>query len=158
MMRLNEQGRRLLIWSLVLCGLAAVMYGTLRLAYGQRSAYVHVRWAPDVDATTRERVERTHNLTRGELHEGEGRTWGYYLTDLSTENIRDLVLDPAAEDTHFIHRTAFRIWRTGVTRGDYPGSRPRWIASLMEFLVRVSLLASVVVLAGALIKGGVFKR
>ena len=39
----------------------------------------------------------------------EDRTYGYALTDRSRENIRTLVLDPAVEDTHQIHRTAFRV-------------------------------------------------
>jgi hypothetical protein len=115
---------------------AAVTYGTLRLTYGERPAYVHVRWTASVDAPARERLEREHSLTRPELR--EGRTWGYYLTDLSADNIERLVTNPAAEDTHNLHRTAFRVWRT-APRAPYLGSKPAWIATLLEFLIRAFL-------------------
>jgi hypothetical protein len=132
----TRQGRRLLVGGILLWVLAAAVYGTLRLTYGQRPAYVHVRWAATVGAATREQIERVHSLTRGELR--EGRTWGYYITDLSSQNIRDLVGNPAVEDTHNIHRTAFRIWRT-APRDAYLGSRPAWIAATLEFLIRALL-------------------
>jgi hypothetical protein len=132
----KRQGRRLLVGGVILWVLAAVAYGTLRLTYGQRPAYVHVRWAATSDAATREQVERAHSLTRGELR--EGRTWGYSITDLSSQNIRDLVGNPAVEDTHNIHRTGFRIWRT-APRGAYLSSRPAWIAATLEFLFRACL-------------------
>ena len=100
----------LLVVGLILLLASAATYGTLRLTYGERPAYVHVRWAPSVDTSTREQLERVHSLTRPELR--EGRTWGYYLTDLSRDNIQRLVTNPAAEDTHNLHRTAFRVWGT----------------------------------------------
>ena len=37
----------------------------LRLTYGQRPAYVHVRWAPMVDAASQGQTERAYHLTRG---------------------------------------------------------------------------------------------
>jgi len=129
---MKRQGRRLLLWGVILCVLAGAAYGTLRLTYGQRPAYVNVRWAATVDDATRGQLERAYHLTRGELR--EGRTWGYYLTDVSTNNIRGLVESAMVEDTHQIHRTAFRIWRT-ATRGAYLTSRPAWIAGALEFLV-----------------------
>ena len=121
---------------LILLVAAAVAFGVLRLTYGQRPAYVHVRWASNVDAARRTELERTHSLTRGELR--EGTTWGYYVTDLSTANLQSLVESPAVEDTHNIHRTAFRIWRT-APRGDYLGTRPAWIASLLELAIPLCL-------------------
>ena len=129
---MKQQRRKLLVWGIILWGLAGAAYGTLRLTYGQRPAYVHVRWAPTVDVATREQIERAYHLTRGELR--EGRTWGYHLTDVSTDNIRGLVESPTVEDTHQIHRTAFRVWRT-ASRDPYLSSRPAWIASVLEFLV-----------------------
>lgn len=129
---MKQQRRTFLIWGIILWGLAGAAYGTLRLTYAQRPAYVNVRWAPTVDAAIREQIERAYHLTRGELL--EGRTWGYHLTDVSTDNIRGLVESPTVEDTHQIHRTAFRIWRT-ATRDAYLTSRPAWIASVLEFLV-----------------------
>jgi hypothetical protein len=126
----------LLAVGLILLLASAATYATLRLTYGERPAYVHVRWAPSVDASTREQLERVHGLTRPELR--EGRTWGYYLTDLSGDNIERLVTNPAAEDTHNLHRTAFRAWRT-APRAPYLGSKPAWIAMLLEFLTRAFL-------------------
>ena len=127
------KGPRVVVGGLILLLAAAAVYATLRLTYGERPAYVHVRWAATVDTSAREQLERVHSLTRPELR--EGRTWGYYLTDLSSDNIRRLVTSPAAEDTHNLHRTAFRVWRT-APRAPYLGSKPPWIATLLEFLIR----------------------
>lgn len=93
---------------MVLCALAIGTYTTLRLVYGDRPVYIHVRWAPGIDDATRERLQRAYSLVAGERR--EARTWGYLITDRSRTNIRALVQDPAAEDTHNIHRTAFRVW------------------------------------------------
>ena len=123
---------------------AALAFGALRLAYGQRPAYVHVRWAPTVDATGRAQMERTYSLTRGERR--EGTTWGYYVTDVSSANLRALVENPGVEDTHNIHRTAFRIWRT-APRSDYLSARPAWIASLLELLIPGCLALGALLLA-----------
>jgi hypothetical protein len=131
------------VWLLVA---GAVTFGALRGTYGERPAYVHVRWAASVDDATREQLERAYGLTRPELR--EGRTWGYYLTNLSTNNIRGLVTNPAAEDTHNLHRTAFRVWRS-APRAPYLGSRPQWIAIVLEFFVRAFLgLGALAILIG----------
>ena len=132
---------------IVLLIAAAVAFGGLRFAYGQRPAYVHVRWASAVNAAGREQMERTYHLTRGELR--EGTTWGYYVTDVSAANLRALVENPAVEDTHNIHRTAFRIWRT-APRADYLGTRPAWVASALELLVPGCLaLGALLIAVGA---------
>jgi len=128
---------------------AGVAFGVLRLLYGQRPAYVHVRWAPMVDAAARADLERTYSLTRGELR--EGTTWGYYVTDVSSANLRALVENRAVDDTHNIHRTAFRIWRT-APRGDYLGTRPAWIASTLELLIPACLGLGGIMLAAAGVK------
>jgi hypothetical protein len=135
--------RRLLIGGIALLALAGVLYGTLRVMYGERSAYVHVRWAPAVDPATQEQVERTHALARVEFR--EQRTWLYHLTDVSTENIRSLVGNPAVEDTHYIDRRTFRI-ASIATRGPYATTRPAWIADMIEFMVRASVLGGAVAL------------
>lgn len=137
----------MIVRGLILLAAAGVALGVLRFAYGQRPAYVHVRWAPDVDRAARTGLERTHSLTRGERR--EGTTWGYYVTDLSTANLRAIVESPAVEDTHNIHRTAFRIWRT-APRGDYLGTRPAWVASTLELLIPGCLgLGAILLAAGA---------
>ena len=92
---------------LLLCTMAATTYATLRLTFGNRPAYIHVRWSPSVDDAARQRVEQRHGLVLPELE--EGRTFSYSLTNTDRENVRRLVLDPAVEDTHYLHRTAFRV-------------------------------------------------
>jgi hypothetical protein len=134
----------MIVRGLVLLIAAGVAFGGLRLAYGRRPAYVHVRWAPTVETAQRTAMERTHSLTRGELR--EGTTWGYYVTDVSTANLRALVGNAAVEDTHNIHRTAFRIWRT-APRGDYLGARPAWVASVLEVLIPGCLGLGAIMLA-----------
>lgn len=103
---------------LVLCVLGAAVFGAVRMVYGVRPAYVHIRWAMPVSDEARPEIERRYRLSAGE--EREGRTRGYYLTDLSRANIRAMVTDPAIEDTHYINRQAFRIWRT-APRAPYTG-------------------------------------
>jgi hypothetical protein len=99
--------RRLLVTGLAFWACAALAYGALRVTFGSRPVYVNVRWAADVDAAARQRLEPRFSLADGELR--EGTTWGYALTDRSRANIRALVEDPAVADTHQIHRTAFRV-------------------------------------------------
>jgi len=141
--------RSLLIGGIALLALAGALHLTLRLTFGDRAAYVHVRWAPSADTATREQIERAHGLAPVEFR--EQRTWGYFLTDQSTGNIRGLVRDPAVEDTHNIDRATFRITRA-APRGEYPTDRPAWIAGLLEFLTRASLLGAVVALATGLFR------
>ena len=69
--------------------------------------YIHVRWAPNMDDAARLQLEQRYRLAQAEPR--GNRTFGYALTDRSRDNIRNLVLDPAVEDTHEIHRTAFRV-------------------------------------------------
>lgn len=123
----DRQSVRIAIAGLVLLSLAAVTYGTLRLAFGFRPVYVHVRWAPQVDDATRQRLEGRYRLTDGE--EREGRTRGYALVDISGANIRALVTDPAVEDTHQIHRTAYRVGYF-APRLPYPATYPSIPVSL----------------------------
>lgn len=99
--------RRLVVSGLLLWGLAGMVYSVLRLTSGERPVYVHVRWDPAVGDAARQRLEQQYSLS-GPEPKGD-RTFGYALTDRSRENVRGLVLDPAAEDTHQIHRTAFRV-------------------------------------------------
>ncbi|MBI3049431.1 MAG: hypothetical protein HYY76_14085 [Acidobacteria bacterium] len=135
--------RRLVVAGIVLLALAGAVHVTLRATYGERLAYVHVRWAPSVDPATQEQVERAHGLRRVEFR--ERRTWGYYLTDTSTENIRDLVRHPAVDDTHHIDRTDFDVAST-APRGEYLTDRPAWIARSLEFFRRAFLLLGAVAL------------
>ena len=98
---------RLVVTGLLCWALAGTAYAVLRLTFGERPVSIHVRWAPTIDDAARLQLEQRYRLARPEPR-GD-RTFGYALTDRSRDNIRNLVLDPAVEDTHEIHRAAFRV-------------------------------------------------
>lgn len=131
--------RNRLLAGIGLIALSGALYAAIGLMGIERPAYVNVRWAPSVDPAVIAQLERARDLTRGELI--PPRTWGYYLSDLSTENIRLLVSSPAVEDTHFINREIFQI-APEAERGPYA----KWWEQAMDFGVRASLLAGVVAL------------
>jgi len=135
---------RLFLIALACGALAAAAFGTARLAFGPRPVYVNIRWAPEVDETTRQQLEGRYSLLQGELR--EGRTWGYALADRSRDNIRAIVGDPAVEDTHQIHRTAFRVWHSAA-RLPYRTPRP-WIPVGLEIVALAGLALGL--LAGGL--------
>ena len=110
------QQRNRLVIGVALIALSGALYAALGLLSIERPAYVNVRWAPSIDPAMMARLERARDLTRGELM--PPRTWGYYLSDLSPENIRLLVSSPAVEDTHFIDRETFQI-APEAERGPY---------------------------------------
>jgi hypothetical protein len=87
--------------------LAGLAFGGLRRAFGARPVFVHVRWNADLDNIGRQRLEQRYHLRPVELEEGS--TFSYALMDTRSDNVRSLVLDPSVEDTHNIHRTAFRV-------------------------------------------------
>jgi hypothetical protein len=126
----TRQSVRLVAIAVALFAIAGSAYGVLRLAFGPRPVYVHVRWAESVDEATQRRLERQYGLEQPELR--EGRTWGYALANLSRNNVRALVTDRAVEDTHQIHRTAFRVGYF-APRLPYPTAHP-WIPVGLEFL------------------------
>jgi hypothetical protein len=139
--------RTLLAGGLVLVALAGALHLTLRLTFGERAAYINVRYAPTVDDATRAQIEKTYGLQPIEFR--EQRTWAYFLTDLSIDNVRGLVQNPAVEDTHHIDRRRFRLDGTGE-RGGYPAGRPAWVARLLEFFIRMALaVGAVALLTGA---------
>jgi len=143
---MTSRVRTWLVAGVALWVAAGLLLLTLRLTYGERPAYVHVRWARSVDAPTQERLEREFGLERVELR--EGRTWGYVLANLSADNIRNIVTNPAVEDTHYLHRTAFRVWRTAPRR-PYRNGKPEWVAVSIEMTIRVCLLLGAGTLAFA---------
>ena len=118
---------RLVTTGLVFWALAGTAYSVLRLTFGDRPVFIHVRWAPTVDDPERQRLERRYRLALAEPR--EPRTFGYTLTDTSRDNVRSLVLDPAVEDTDRIHRTEFRVWYRAPWR-PYVTSSPRVPAGL----------------------------
>lgn len=68
---------------------------------------VNVRWSEDVTEADRAELEAAYRLSEP-AHE-EDRTWSYAALESSTDNIRRLVQDPAAEDTYGIDRTTFDL-------------------------------------------------
>ena len=101
---------RLVVTGILCWALAGTAYAVLRLTFGERPVRVHVRWAPIIDDAARLQLEERYRLARAEPM-GD-RTFAYALTDLARDNISNLVLDPAVDDTHEIDRTAFRVWDT----------------------------------------------
>jgi hypothetical protein len=134
----KRQTRRLVAIGIALLALAGTVYGVLRLTFGPRPVYVHVRWAESVNEPTQRRLERQYGLDQPELR--EGRTWGYALTNLSRDNIRALVTDRAVDDTHQIHRTAFRV--------GYFAPRLPYSTAHPSIPVALELLAAVLVCSG----------
>ena len=143
----TSQTRRLVTIGVALFAVAGAVYGVLRLSFGPRPVYVHVRWAESVDEPTQRRLERQYGLDQPELR--EGRTWGYALTDLSRDNVRALVTDSAVDDTHQIHRTAFRVGYF-APRLPYPTAHP-WIPVGLEFLAAVLVCSGMAALGVAVL-------
>ena len=110
---------------------------------------VHVRWAPIIDDAARLQLEERYRLARAEPM-GD-RTFAYALTDLARDNISNLVLDPAVDDTHEIDRTAFRVWDTAP--------RLPYVTSIPGMPVVLELLSVLGFLGGlASISLALFKR
>ena len=98
---------RLVVSGLVCWTVAGTAYAILRQTFGARPVSVDVRWDATVDDAARFQMEQRFGLARPEPN-GD-RTFSYALTDRSRENIRNLVVDPAVEDTHQIDRTALQV-------------------------------------------------
>lgn len=70
-------------------------------------AYINVRWAPDVAADRRHRVEQSRSLKDGVAL--DEHTWRYSLEDPSRANVMALLGDTAVEDTHGVDRVTGAI-------------------------------------------------
>ena len=145
---------RLVVTGLLCWVLAGSAYAVLRLTSGDRPVGIHVRWAPTVDDAARFQLEQRYQLARA-VPMGD-RTFGYTLTDRSRDNIRNLVLDPAVEDTHEIDRTAFRVWDT-APRFSYITPTPGYarvgapyVPAALELLVGLLGAASALAFGAAL--------
>jgi hypothetical protein len=139
-----DDPRRTSAW-LLLVGIAftvgaAATYAGLRAAFGDRPAHINVRWSPATTPDVQHRLEQQYHLTYGQRT--EGRTFSYDLTDLSQSNIRAMVLDPAVEDTHYIHRTAYRIWRF-APRSRYHDGGEKWGPLLEVSALAFGLIAAI---------------
>jgi hypothetical protein len=139
-----DDPRRTSAW-LLLVGIAFTVgatatYSVLRAAFGDRPAHINVRWSPATTPDVQHRLEQQYHLTYGQRT--EGRTFSYDLTDLSQSNIRAMVLDPAVEDTHYIHRTAYRIWRF-APRSRYHDGGEKWGPLLEVSALAFGLIAAI---------------
>jgi hypothetical protein len=139
-----DDRRRTSAW-LLLIGVAftvgaSATYSVLRAAFGDRPAHINVRWSPATTPDVQQRLEQQYHLTYGQRT--EGRTFSYDLTDLSQNNIRAMVLDPSVEDTHYIHRTAYRIWRF-APRSKYHDRGEKWGPLLEATIVAFGLIAAI---------------
>jgi len=77
-----------------------------------RTALVNVRWSAGLPEARRAALERQFTLTEGEptsAHSADVNVWYYRLHDLSSENVRSLVTNPAVVDTHQIERSSFTV-------------------------------------------------
>src|SRR5262245_57448826 len=119
---------------------ASATYSVLRAAFGDRPAHINVRWSPATTPDVQHRLEGQYHLTYGQRT--EGRTFSYDLTDLSQNNIRAMVLDPSVEDTHYIHRTAYRIWRFAPP-SKYHDRGEKWGPLLEATVVAFGLIAAI---------------
>ncbi len=139
-----DDPRRTSAW-LLLVGIAFTVgatatYSVLRAAFGDRPAHINVRWSPATTPDVQHRLEEQYHLTYGQRT--EGRTFSYDLTDLSRNNIRAMVLDPAVEDTHYIHRTAYRIWRF-APRSKYHDGGEKWGPLFEVTVLAFGLIAAI---------------
>jgi hypothetical protein len=80
--------------------------------------YMKVRWAPGVDKTRQEAVERAHHLEAGVRL--EGTTWRYLLGDASTDAVLAIMRDPEVEDTHGVDRATGAFTPTGELQDSVP--------------------------------------
>jgi hypothetical protein len=90
----------------VSCAIAIICLPIIaRLVTGPPGAVVHVRWQTSINASDRQNLEARFRLADGEHL--DGATWRYDLLDISPENVRDLVRNPAVADTEKIDRSHF---------------------------------------------------
>ena len=134
---------RLLVTGLVCWAVAGTAYAVLRLTYGDRPVKVNVRWAATVDDAARFQLEQRYTLARPDP-QGD-RTFSYALTDRSLENISNLLVDPAVEDTHQIDRSAYQV------ESSAPSLRYVGIPAGLEFLSFLGFLGGLATIGLALI-------
>ena len=138
---------RLVVTGLVCWAVAGTAYAVLQLTFRARPVSVDVRWAATVDDAARFRLEQRYTLARPEP-KGD-RTFSYALTDRSLENVRNLVRDPAAEDTHRIDRPAFQV-ETPARLLPYVTPSP-WVPVGLEVLSVLGFLGGLANLGRALL-------
>lgn len=77
-----------------------------------RSEQVAVRWKSELPDDRRRALEQQFSLVAAERKADDpvgSNTWDYRVTDLSIANIKALVTDAEAADTHFIDRSTYTV-------------------------------------------------
>ena len=107
-----------------------------RVLFGLPSAWVHIRWAPAVDAAERQRLETEWQLVDGS--EDPPFTWRYVLTVPSKGRLRAIVQNAAVADTHYIDRQRYTLAPEALRSARRAG----WITvgGAVGFVDRVALL------------------
>ena len=82
--------------------LAAVLPTAARALAGPEGATIHVRWQASVSEANRRDIETRRYLFDGRRIDQD--TWQYDLAEPSRENIHELLIEPAVEDTHGLDR------------------------------------------------------
>ena len=93
------------------CALTGLLLPVAARVACPQGADVQVEWRPSVDAASRQQIEAQLTLLNPRKLP-DTYTWRYDLRDLSRENIRALVTNPAVEDTQEIDRQAFTLEST----------------------------------------------
>jgi hypothetical protein len=97
-----------------------------------RTEQVTVRWTPGLSDEQRGALERQFSLGSGELKpdaEDVGAVWNYRLSNLSVDNVRQIVRHTAVADTHFIDRSTFEVEHQPPPGDDLP-----WGVAHVEWL------------------------
>jgi hypothetical protein len=119
-----------------------------RAMAGPLGVLVHVRWQASLSADARRELETRFHLVDGTPL--DGTTWRYALMDQSQANVRALVGEPAAEDTHHIERRSYRV-SASASRTPRPRS---WLLSGDTWVISADFLAVLVGLAALVVSVG----
>ena len=131
---------------LLLAAFAAPFIITVEPAPPAEGWPINVRWAPGVSQAQRAALEARYRL--GIVQRHDDRTWVYRLSDPSRENIRALVVDPLAEDTSGIDRSAHRLSTPRITLAELFAERhPEAAERLEDALTWRNVLAIAVAIA-----------
>ena len=134
--------------ALALALLAACLPAAARALAGAPGAIVHIRWDPLLDPAARQDLEARFRLADGQPLGGD--TWRYDLVDPSSDNIRALVNDAAAADTHDINRPNYSLASSAVRTA----RRERFLTGDLAVSVADGLALVLAMLAGLVVAIG----
>lgn len=111
--------RRTWAW-IALGGLLIAMPTVVQVTF--TNPRVNVRWHEGISPADRTALEHRYVLRNAKPVEGTMTTWQYELGEISRENIRALIQDPAVDDTGYIDRNALTSEGRGIRFTRYPFS------------------------------------